>query len=310
MIHLDAHSTLLKLIKDELEKVKANKKNVPVKEVEDENSSVAYQELYELTQRKFLKQISSFSEAMTLKRQCPRLFCLDLVEKTKLVELVKVKKAIMRNKYTSADNTDPNIPSTIPDDIVDASSVGRNKSLSFCVRPLCEHEEGWHASETFFVINSPDSFASYLARIMNILKSGNTIASDLPVYQTESGQLVLEDLEKLMSKASMENADSGHNNQQLLEAAYKNLRTVYSKEMAMDRIFANSNSIHSAIELNMDLKRCELKNGKQLWLCKKHFEETQAKELFDNESGSDLSESRINKKFIEDIDNIQIDLIE
>ncbi len=43
-------------------------------------STAAFQELYELTQRKFLRQLYKFSEKLPNSKCYPKLFCIDLVD--------------------------------------------------------------------------------------------------------------------------------------------------------------------------------------------------------------------------------------
>ncbi len=77
---------LLAFVKDALAKsakknAKSAKKEETKKEIDDNNA--AYQELYELTQRKFLKQLAQFCDKMETSRPYPRLFCVDLMEMEK-----------------------------------------------------------------------------------------------------------------------------------------------------------------------------------------------------------------------------------
>lgn len=77
---LDAHSKLLSLVQKELEKIKKATSSV-AKNAEAtssnkikaaENNLTAFQELYELTQRKFLKQIIQFCDKQNLNKPFPR----------------------------------------------------------------------------------------------------------------------------------------------------------------------------------------------------------------------------------------------
>lgn len=74
--------TLLSYVQKELEKVKLEKEKTSPKKSEDDIDDSGFQELYELTQRKFLMQINKFCANMS--GSLPRLFCIDLVEKHKL----------------------------------------------------------------------------------------------------------------------------------------------------------------------------------------------------------------------------------
>lgn len=56
-----------------------------------EDTNTAYQELFELTQRRFLKQLVQFCEKMDTAKHYPRLLCIDFVERAKLkVEFRKI----------------------------------------------------------------------------------------------------------------------------------------------------------------------------------------------------------------------------
>ena len=91
----DSLNLLLNLVKQELAKSKIEKEPTCIKSddnAEADNSTSAFQELYELTQRKFLNQIKKFSANAS--GFCPRLFCVDLVEKCKLDAVIKKSKGI------------------------------------------------------------------------------------------------------------------------------------------------------------------------------------------------------------------------
>ena len=91
----NAHRDLLEYVKSALEKSpprhqavsgqqQAESSDLEKKTVEETNA--AYQELYELTQRKFLKLLIQFCEKSpdSTTKPCPRLFCIDFLEKSKL----------------------------------------------------------------------------------------------------------------------------------------------------------------------------------------------------------------------------------
>jgi hypothetical protein len=89
-----AFQELLSYVKIELEKINEKKKqsqttsNQKSKVDEDkkaiDNNNTAYQELYELTQRKFLKQLAQFCEKMETSKPYPKLFCIDFLDESKL----------------------------------------------------------------------------------------------------------------------------------------------------------------------------------------------------------------------------------
>lgn len=65
------------------------------KSVDDTNT--AYQELYELTQRKFLRQLAQLSDKMDTSKAYPRLFCIDFLETSKLKVRISVFSWVQLN---------------------------------------------------------------------------------------------------------------------------------------------------------------------------------------------------------------------
>jgi hypothetical protein len=232
----------LEFVKVELEKINAKKQIEEAKnkgkQVID-NRNVAYQELCELTKRKFLKQLNILCESHSTNMPFPRLFCLDLVPKSKLL-----------NENNTIENDRP--------------------ELVECVRTMCEHDEGWHVSETFFTLETNEaktSLSSYFARIMSIIKN-SPLRNELLIFQKEAGKNFLAEME---SKAKMRDND--------LASSYKLLREMYINEYQSGKISNVTQSADNYEVNDMDLKRCELKNGKILWLCEKHIKETNGREL-------------------------------
>jgi hypothetical protein len=301
---IEAHDALLNLVQEELEKVRAKKEkqesmNNKNKEQEEiNNSNVAYQELYELTQRKFLKKLNTLCEKMHNSVVYPRLFCIDLIEKEKLDKFISIKKMLEKRELHAElriidSDSNANRPST-------ASAIDENKPQTFinCLRPMCEFDEGWHLSETLIPLHELNpSYYAYLARVMNIIKNGH-LSNELLVFLTEHGNKLMIDIEtKVNSKLEKDLAES-----------YTALRSLYIKEFDADGIYSLSNNIEKESELKSDLKRCELKNGRILWLCNKHILETNAREL--TELKSNLSSNiEANKKFLEDLETISLDII-
>jgi hypothetical protein len=97
---------LLKLVAERLAEIRGKEANQPKKvkenkEVFIENNSAAFQELYELTQRKFLSQLVKISNSdKSTSKQYPRLFCVDLVEKHKVDALDRIYRAKPQKKST------------------------------------------------------------------------------------------------------------------------------------------------------------------------------------------------------------------
>jgi hypothetical protein len=160
--------------------------------VEQPNEAeTAYTELFELAQRKFLRQIASFSDTATSK-PFPRLFAVDFIEDT------------MSSLYTSYNTPilsrqSPKIPSPSMKSIISpklnilSPSVSNRRSQNsdenqspslnryvsqqpnkYCIRALCENENGWHPCgsriEYETISNIPNDHFAYLIRIMSLVK--------------------------------------------------------------------------------------------------------------------------------------------
>ena len=64
-----------------------------------------------------------------------------------------------------------------------------------CIKLMCEHEEGWHPSSSFFICNQLSVMEyAYLARVMNILKYSN-LNNELLIFRTEQGAKLINELE-------------------------------------------------------------------------------------------------------------------
>jgi hypothetical protein len=172
---------LLQHVKEELAVVKEkNERNKNVKK-DDTNSNLAtFQELYELAQRKFLRQLIQFSDSESFKI-FPRLIFIDFYEKEKIEAIVRSKQ-IKTSERIDEDNEKEE---TVQKDAVvnnEINLIGNFDSILKLIsttpgtlipglRILCEHEEGWHKAKCFIPINDIQSFFSpYLSRIMSLLK--------------------------------------------------------------------------------------------------------------------------------------------
>jgi hypothetical protein len=209
--------------------------------------------LYELTQRKFLKQITQFSEKMSTPHPCPILFCVDLI---------------------SIENQ-PMVP---------------------VLKAMCEYEEGWHVPETSARLILSDinlNFCAYLTRVMNLIKNGS-LSTTMQIFLCEQGQKLLDEIEK--------NALSSSNNIEIKES-YISLRKHYVNEVEA----LSSSSSKSKTDLN----RCELKNGKIVWLCKKHAEATNSKIITDDlKTVITQNSDRLQGKLLDDIQQIKIEIVD
>jgi hypothetical protein len=151
------------------------------KQSEDEKYT-EYNELFELAQRKFLRQVANFSDTAST-RPFPRLFCLDIDPRYDSRDLIDTDKSQFSNSRKQAANS-PSISKSLFSNISSPSSRfvssqtspyssqsspysnNRNSNLNennlspnsnayvhlnsetkkgkMCLRALCEHELGWH----------------------------------------------------------------------------------------------------------------------------------------------------------------------
>lgn len=126
--------------------------------VNPQSTNVAYSELFELAQRKFLRQVATISDSSST-RPFPRLFVVDTF-----------KQSFDSNMYS---NLTPSRNRTSYMSIQTPERQGKK----FVLRALCEYENGWHKSgnaiEYESIQNTPTSHFSYLIRIMSLIKQSN-----------------------------------------------------------------------------------------------------------------------------------------
>lgn len=268
---------MLRLVKIEIDKAKETKQHKTREDDETrkkmaEYNNAAMQELYELTQRKFLKQILQFCEKMTTNKAYPRLFFIDLMEKNLIL-------SIERGRAISTREIDRN--SKVP-----------------CVRLMCEHEEGWHSVKSFFVYNQLSVIDyAYLARVMNIIKHGNSI-NKLKILMTEQGIKIMNELEN-----NSEETD--------LHESYISLRKNFINEFENGTVWSESLSLNNDDDVysRLGLARCELKNGKILWLCENHMKQVEANVLSNNLSDSNTNyPEKTTNRMLDDMENISLDI--
>ncbi|CAF0705574.1 unnamed protein product, partial [Brachionus calyciflorus] len=294
-----AYSALLNHVKHELEKSKATETD----EISNENTNLdtnnsAFQELYELTQRKFLRQLINFSDKVPTIRPYPRLFCMDLVDEEIIEKLIKMRITNLAidkgEKIREEKSIDENIETKVT--IEPSEDIKSIKNLITCIRPMCEHDESWHFSDSFVILpNLTNSFCPYLIRIMTILKNGN-LSNELAFFMTESGS-------KLMSEME----DKSNNEPTEMTQSYNSLRNYFISEYENGRFYSNSDTQTPSTNL-FNLNKCELKNGKILWLCKKHAEQTNAKILSDQKNSGQNQLEQEKNKLIEELEKVKIDI--
>ncbi|CAF0816500.1 unnamed protein product [Brachionus calyciflorus] len=261
-------SHVRKVLNSQEPKKEVKRENEIDKREADSNNS-AFQELYELTQRRFLKQINKLINQNF--KNYPSLFCIDFIESKKLP---KDENKINNKMIFKIKQDDQEI------------------ELYTCIRPLCEHEEGWHLSNLVLVLPEllPE-YCGYLLRIMNIIKNG-PLSNDLQIFLLDSGHRLLADIEK-KSSLSLNIGES-----------YLQLRKFYIEEYESKNVV-----LLDGKDIKHDLNKCELKNGKILWLCKNHVESTNAKLIDDNTTNESSTHDPLANQILEDIKTIDISIV-
>ena len=189
------------MVKTELEKKKKEKpktEDPKEKQAEADDNNVAITEIYELTQRKFLKNLTLLCDKMTNIKPYPKLFAIDLIDKQKLEEIKSLNptRKFEELKDQQLDGKNSNRPKLVKQPTIE-------NEFSLCIRPMCEHDEGWHFSNTYLVLTELNSnFCPYLARIMNIIKNSN-LANQLQIFLSEQGHKLMSDIESKASKIEL-----------------------------------------------------------------------------------------------------------
>ncbi|XP_060062845.1 uncharacterized protein LOC132543370 [Ylistrum balloti] len=138
-----------------------------------DRTNTSFKEMYELAQRKFLRQISSYALKHDM-ASYPRLFVVDIVD-TGVQEAKKM------------------LPSE--DDF---------KSRRYCVYTLCECEQGWHSVckplllETTFIGEDIEEYAPYLAHITLVMRHSPDFVLNL--FSDVVGQQYLKYIQELTVK--------------------------------------------------------------------------------------------------------------
>ena len=254
-------------------KVEENKKEI------DDNNAAAYQELYELTQRKFLRQL--YQSSNSINKYYPILFGIDRIANGKFESLEQIG----------------------------------NKDWKMCLKPLCEYEEGWHTCDLLVLLPDEDTIKSkyglYFTRVMNIIKQGN-LSNEFDILTLEKNPQLLIDswsINQTATKSATIPID------QLFIESILSLQMFYINQVLKSNLyfFDKASRLYKKFKLIDDIfqdrlgviKRCELKNGKITWLCNDHIEKLNAR-IIDNQSNFSQDDN-INDLVIEEIEKIEKD---
>ncbi|XP_078679687.1 uncharacterized protein LOC144915298 isoform X2 [Branchiostoma floridae x Branchiostoma belcheri] len=230
------------------------------------SNSASFQELYELAQRKFLRQVAHYEELLDLPPY-PRLVVVDFhhqEEQKEESEEGKGKDADNEKKEEEKEaekkDDDMEVSENRPASVMERPRTAGIRTMAkdmtpvtptFCFRVLCEHEQGWHLCSTAGVPvpgsqaelqSKLKAWSPYLARLYAILKHG-PVQLDVLTEQ-EKGDQFLQFLEEHVGSSLDFNQPYG----ELIKAA-----------MAADTEGTAGG-----------LARCHLPNGKTVWLCEQH----------------------------------------
>ncbi|XP_048259206.1 uncharacterized protein LOC124134238 [Haliotis rufescens] len=203
----------------------------------EEQKDLSYQELCELAQRKFLRQIVQYAEEQDVTAPYPRLFLIDFV-----------KEEPSANQETPQKETpDKETPRT------ETQASGHHGSKDFlkhplCIHILCEHDEGWHSCgeplPLVFSTTTLEKCVPYIARITGIAQYSKKLV--LNCQATEAGREFIRWVEE--SPLVVDCSDFGQ--------IYQDIRQEVI-QADPDRVMGK-------------LARCHLPNGKTVWLCEEH----------------------------------------
>lgn len=177
-------------------------------------------------------------------------------------------------------------------------TIVQNEWLT-CLRPMCEHEEGWHLCDSFLILPElMPSFCSYLTRIMKIIQNG-TLLNEMQIFLVDQGYKLLSEI----------NSKAVSDENEFIES-YTSMLKYFHSELEKDNVRSFKKSDQ---ENSIPLQRCELKNGKNLWLCQKHIEQTNARVVTDSKATGTSTFAAFDQstnKMLEDLENVsKIDII-
>ena len=185
---------------------------------------VCFSETLELTQRRFLRQILAFHDN-TNRKSTPHLILIDILPSFNVV--------------TNSEKIDESID-----------------MQQWCIRFLCESEDGWHLSSSSFPINQKYSVANlfrqcggYLSRLFSVIRN---------ISETPRILAPRNEIEAIFFKNCLLFLEKFVNFEQSFEFPYLELKA-----------FLASNEVTIGPG---NLTKVHLAAGKELWLCTKHQE--------------------------------------
>ncbi|XP_070196653.1 uncharacterized protein [Littorina saxatilis] len=230
-----------------------------LKQKESKQDKTLFNEEYELTQRKFMRHIINYVSS-TDSLPMPRLVILDF-DKPALTARASRGLAPMDESESSRPVTAAGRPGLRPKtatrtreriepvSVSTLDDVENWEAETFCIKLLCECEEGWHMLPMSFPIKLDDEFmplirrcSAYLARLYAILQQSSV---QLNCFAGKRGKKYREWIE--------ENSTENPNFIEAFSAIRLRLAENKEADTFMDQ-----------------LCRCHLPSGKTYWLCAKH----------------------------------------
>lgn len=220
------------------------------------NEKHSYQEEYELIQRKFMRHVITMTQQLDLQLM-PRLFVFDFVRSVNKPKGPEVQapslerpKTASKSILTRASNLNKDrVKAVLLADQQDDDEEWQSED--FCVRLLCEHEEGWHlvpkplslfTNTVEEVISTITEAAPFLARFYAILKQSSV-------------------------KLRCLNGKMGESFMNFLDYEGKSTSNFLKAYTAVHKLVSSHIDNEQFIR---QLDRCHLPSGKVAWLCEKH----------------------------------------
>ncbi|KAL8560611.1 hypothetical protein ACOMHN_062576 [Nucella lapillus] len=220
-----------------------------------DQKSHSFQELCELAQRKFLRQVVVYTEVQDTLLY-PRLLLLDLP---------KVEDKAATDEKDVAKGGESEGEGKEETDGKKYLSGSDFHHVQFVVSFLCEHDEGWHVSGEPQVMDPEfstaiEEYAPFLSRISAIAKYSKKLA--LNCMTQPLGKMYLQWLEKSPQIAEVTD----------FQQSYHKLRQTVA-DADEGKVMGN-------------LARCHLPNGRMVWLCEKHRQNNRVTILSDSDTVS------------------------
>ncbi|XP_064619612.1 uncharacterized protein LOC135483043 [Lineus longissimus] len=231
----DGMRKLLELVTKQTEKKLGNSQRKTRNKMYEEQTRTAYQELFELAQRRTLRQLTSYTDVYEM-QPFPRILVIDFADPEEEERQDQGRDISLTGKEKCISSLESRL---------DHSFLHRN----LCFRFFCEHEQGWHVEGR--AIPVPEGiceselvrFSPYLARTIAVIQLSPNIR--LNCIGGEEGKKYIKWLD--------ENCDEQG-------ATYK------SSFQALRRYAAKTT--HG--KLSGSLARCLTTTGNVFWLCEDH----------------------------------------